>query len=222
MGHPETGRGGHGDFYGFVDDDEARTGYLVYTTHGHMAVDRLEPGYLTSTRNTTAIPEQFWHINGTEGYQESPLMFKRAGVYYVLTGGGCCVCHGGSDALVWTSSSPLGPYEYRGNVGAYSNGTSRLSAQMGFVATIPQPNGEEVVLFGGDRWRHAPDGLHGHDPQVWLPLSFRGDGSIDDLQWRDSFTLNVPQRAAGPRWLKTVHRDHASTVSERGGYRGRR
>ena len=119
-------------------------------------------------------------------------MFKRAGVYYVLTGGGCCVCHEGSDALVWTSLSPLGPYEYRGNIGAFpANGTSRLSAQMGFVTVIPQLNNEELVLLAADRWRHAPDGLHGHDPQVWLPLSFRADGSIGDLQWRDNFTLDL-------------------------------
>lgn len=37
----------------------------------------------------------------------------------------------------------------------------------------------------------APDGIKGHDPQFWVPLSFREDGSIEEMSWVDSFTMDV-------------------------------
>lgn len=37
----------------------------------------------------------------------------------------------------------------------------------------------------------APDGLKGHDPQYWYPLSFDAEGNVGTISWVNNFTLNV-------------------------------
>ena len=49
---------------------------------------------------------------------EGPTLFKRAGLYYVTAGTGCCACIGGASIYVLTSHSLAGPWEYRGDVGS--------------------------------------------------------------------------------------------------------
>eukprot|EP00483_Globobulimina_turgida_P009342 UN09361 len=110
-------------------------------------------------------------------------MFKRNDIFYVLTGKGCCVCKEGSDSNLWMSKNGgLGPYERKNNIGAYSNGKSRTQSQMAGLAMIKQSNEDMMYLWSGDRWQQAPDELHGHDPQIWQPLQFKSDGTINDLQ----------------------------------------
>ena len=183
---PMAHSGAHGDFYGFQDDDGK--GYIVYNSGGKIAVDELTSDYLLSTKKSTDL----FNISG---YQEAPLMFKRNDIYYVLTGHGCCVCLPGSDSNVWISKTgPLGPYKFVSNIGAYSNGTSRTQSQMGFLAELKQSDGSTMYLWSGDRWQQASDGLHGHDPQIWQPLVFNSDDSIQNLKGVDdikSFEINI-------------------------------
>ena len=41
------------------------------------------------------------------------------------------------------------------------------------------------------RWQQAPDGIKGHEPQLWTPLTFNADGIVNKLQWIEEFTLDV-------------------------------
>lgn len=41
------------------------------------------------------------------------------------------------------------------------------------------------------RWQQSPDGLKGHDPQFWAPLSFDASGNVLPLHWVDNFTMVV-------------------------------
>ena len=43
-------------------------------------------------------------------------------------------------------------------------------------------------VWVGDRWQHALDGLKGHDPQAWLPLTFGAGGRIGQLEWLSEWT----------------------------------
>mmetsp|Transcript_11933 Transcript_11933/g.13144 ORF Transcript_11933/g.13144 Transcript_11933/m.13144 type:complete len:359 (+) Transcript_11933:35-1111(+) len=157
---------GHGDFYGFKDEDGSA--YIVYNTHGQIAVDKLTDDYYASTQKGT----DFFPIQpGEAKFQEAPLMFKRSGVYYVTHGHGCCICLEGADAHLWTAKSPLGPYKYMTNIGSLPNGASRTQTQQAFMSPIDTANGT-VYLWAGDRWQQAPDKLHAHDPQLWQPLEF--------------------------------------------------
>ena len=97
-----------GDGSLFVDDDG--TGYFIYTAIDQehaVRVERLAPDYLSSSGQTSAI---FAHG------AEAPLLFKRNQVYYVLCGPLCAFCHEGSDVLVFTSTSPLGPFNLAPNI----------------------------------------------------------------------------------------------------------
>ena len=46
-----------------------------------------------------------------------------------------------------------------------------------------------MFVYAGDRWQQAPDRVKAHDPQVWLPMDFRPDGSIAPLTLQKRFRL---------------------------------
>jgi hypothetical protein len=74
-----------------------------------------------------------------------------------------------------------------GGVGsARSRGVVRLSEVMTWACRWLQ-----CAALGDGRWQQSPDGLKGHDPQYWYPLSFDADGNVLPLEWVDSFTMVV-------------------------------
>eukprot|EP00656_Telonema_subtile_P013966 TRINITY_DN17101_c0_g1_i1.p1 TRINITY_DN17101_c0_g1~~TRINITY_DN17101_c0_g1_i1.p1 ORF type:complete len:376 (-),score=56.02 TRINITY_DN17101_c0_g1_i1:286-1413(-) len=192
----------NGDFALFVDDD--MKGYIDYHSYGcplwpgvqdtpckgvdgSHAVDLLTADFTSSTRRTSGL----FDIRGSE----APVMFKRKGVYYVLTATGCGFCPEGSDVRPWTSSSPLGPYT-NSNIninpcrnasspycGLLKNGLPELNlihvvpAQQAFVLQLPATaQGKEQWVWGGDWWDSTPDHLKSHDFQLWVPFEFGSDG----------------------------------------------
>jgi len=91
-----------GDGSLFVDDDG--TGYYIYTAidKGYaVRVERLTPDYLAASGKTS---------DGLVLGGEAPLLFRRNNLYYALCGPRCNFCPGGSEVLVYISTSPLGPY----------------------------------------------------------------------------------------------------------------
>ena len=52
---------------------------------------------------------------------------------------------------------------------------------------IRMPDGR--VVWTGNRWGQAPDGIKGHEPQAWLPLHFSASGAIEPLVWLDAWEL---------------------------------
>lgn len=101
---------GVGDLGVFVDDDGKA--YLSYNTiQGHkVSVEELDENYTASTLRGSAFVAE---------HCEAGSMFKRNGVYYLLTDYTCCFCTQGSGARVFTASSPLGPFAYRQNINRY-------------------------------------------------------------------------------------------------------
>jgi hypothetical protein len=68
--------------------------------------------------------------------------------------------------------------------------TSALKAQQSFILEVQTPSGPEFI-WTGDRWQQSWDGLKGHDPQTWVPIVFNDDGSIQRMNWLDSFTMDI-------------------------------
>lgn len=56
---------------------------------------------------------------------------------------------------------------------------------------VSSSTGETTYLWTGDRWMQSPDGLKGHEPQFWAPLQFDAEGRIEEMQWVDTFVLDV-------------------------------
>ena len=52
---------------------------------------------------------------------------------------------------------------------------------------IHLPDGR--IVYTGNRWGQAPDGIKSHEPQAWLPLLFDAAGSIQPLAWEDAWEL---------------------------------
>jgi hypothetical protein len=189
---------GVGDFGLYVSDDGS--GYIAYTAlnlaqmndsgsaspqHHRISIERLASDYLSSTKETSGF---------IAGNVESPSMFKRKGTFYLLFDNTCAFCKNGSGARVYTARSALGPYLYRTNINSKdskeggaswtSPGSGRsntiVDAQQTHVAEIPSTSGT-LFVWMGDRWGSTPDGIKGHDFQVWLPLEFADHGVIRPL-----------------------------------------
>ena len=185
----------------FVDSDGAA--YLIHTdydsegspTRGRIRIEKLSADYLNSTQEYYQIP--------ADGDNEAPAMFKRDGTYYALFGSFCGFCSQGGTVQVWTASTPLGPYTYRGGInGSISNPT--IGAQQTHIAKIATTNGD-VLIWMGDRWHSTPDvdinnvPIKGHDFQYWSPpLQFDASGNIIPLKWTDTWNVALAAPAATP------------------------
>jgi hypothetical protein len=162
-----------GDGSLFVDNDG--TGYFIYTVIGQdhaIRVERLTRDFLGSTGQHSEVLARGC---------EAPAMFRRGDTYYVLFD--TCSCFGpkGSGARVYVSTSPLGPFEFKGNINRGVDSQPIIAAQQTFVARIPTPRGD-AYLWMGDLWGSRPDSIKGHDLQYWSPpLQFLPGGAIAPL-----------------------------------------
>lgn len=166
------------DFSLFVDEDDSA--YILYTSHAtteRVVVEKLAPDYTSSTLMTSELlgPEPV----------ESPVMTRRGAWYYVLTGHLCCYCVQGSNAYVYASRDPLGPYTALGDI---LHADSGIHAQLNYVLNV----GSEYMLTA-TRWGSAPDDAMRHDFQYWTRLQFDNTTVPRplNLTWVDSFVIDV-------------------------------
>lgn len=101
---------GVGDFGLFVDDDN--TAYIAYNTiEGHKgSIEKLSSDYRKSTFENSGFI--------TEGC-EAGAIFKRNGIYYMLTDYTCCFCTEGSGVRVYVSDNPMKGYKQKNNINRY-------------------------------------------------------------------------------------------------------
>ena len=184
---------GGGDFGLLVDPaDENGTAYIAYDAWGNnhaVVVERLTPDYHDSY-GAQWSSGQISPINN-----EAPILFFRAGWYYLLYGHTCCFCQAGSGAQAWVAPHPLGPWTDTGvevNPGDWL-GRRDIPAQCNAVITITSPPGQTQLLYTGDLWSSAPDKLKSHDIQYWSPpLEFDDTTSpptIRPMTFVSNFTL---------------------------------
>jgi beta-xylosidase len=89
--------------------------------------------------------------------------------------------HGGGDSSVKDIPTPGQGCLYNN-----ANDVSVTRAQQNWLLEV-----KGGMLWAGDRWSQAPDGLKGHDPTFMAPLTFSADGSIAEMHWVDSFIIEV-------------------------------
>lgn len=216
-----TTRAGGGDYDVFVDDDGQcyilySAGHVISIEK--LTPDCLastgETAQVIAANGTVynEFPEYF---------VEAPTFFKRGSTYYAMYGHCCCYCYQGSGLFVYTSLAPMGPWKHQpggpiniacenatdtevpvlgwGAVptpgqGCLYGGSTQVSvtrSQQNVVIQVPTTNNAILYLYTGDRWQQSPDGLKGHDPQFWAPLSFDASGNVLPLHWVDNFTMTV-------------------------------
>lgn len=69
--------------------------------------------------------------------------------------------------------------------------TSITRSQQNYIIKVTNSSGYTTYVWTGDRWQQAPDGIKGHEPQYWTPLTFDANGVIEKVQWTDEFILDV-------------------------------
>ena len=224
---PDCGKsqGSCGDFTIFVDKKDGQ-GYIMYGCNYYMGIEMLTDSYYHSlgisegNKNATA-PGGYFNGNLFPDYfVEAPVMFERGGIYYTMYGHCCCFCYQGSGIIVYTATSPMGPWkESGGNLacvppgevtmptsalgvkgaptpgqGCLYNGSDYVSttkAQQNFVIEVPNASGESTFVWTGDLWQQAPDGIKGHEGQFWSPLKFDKMGRIGKVKHISSFKIEI-------------------------------
>ena len=109
----------------------------------------------------------------------------------------CCYCKAGGKVHAYSSKSPLGPYNYLGEIASGANpfggrGSIVTASQETNVFPVVLASGEVAAVWQGDRWQSAPDKLKSHDFTYWYPLEFDTiNGTVKKISWIDSFTLDL-------------------------------
>ena len=102
-----------------------------------------------------------------EGMGESPAMFKKNGIYYLLTSN--LTSWERNDNYYFTASSIEGPWERHGLF--CPEGTLTHNSQSTFVFPLKQGN-DTIPMYMGDRWSYPHQASAA--TYVWLPLQVKG------------------------------------------------
>jgi len=173
-----------GDGSLFVDDDG--TGYYIYTAIDkgyNIRIDRLTPDFLLSTGESCSL--------NTSGY-ESPVLFRRGNRYYALCGQRCTFCPGGSDIIVNTSTSPLGPYDRWPDYNKVENASDDVDITNN-VSTVYGPSGKY-------EYTNSDMAIHFNAPKIhaqetWVAKIPTPDGRL--LMWMADRWQSTPDGVKG-------------------------
>jgi hypothetical protein len=203
-----------GDYHLFVDDDG--TGYVIYSANFWMSIEKLTPDFLASTGVTSPLFSEYF-IEAPVLFKRNGLYYALFDhcCCFCYQGSGIIVHTAPSPLGPWTTQASgdlacavvpgVDEEENLAEVGLPVRGVptpgqgclyvaadqvSNTASQQNYVVQVLTPTGIEYV-WTGDRWQQAPDGIKGHEPQFWVPLVFNADGTIQDVNWVNNFTMSV-------------------------------
>lgn len=114
-------------------------------------------------------------LNGLKGSGESPAMFKKDGIYYLLGSG--LTGWERNDNFYFTAKQIEGPWESKGCFAP--KGSLTHNSQTTFVFPLKQGN-DTIPMYMGDRWSYPHQASAAS--YVWLPLKTdNGNLSMTDL-----------------------------------------
>ncbi|MFF0161426.1 RICIN domain-containing protein [Streptomyces sp. NPDC005263] len=159
----------------FVDTDGA--GYMVSAARENydLQIYRLTADY-TGIASLVANP---W----PGGHREAPALFKRGGVYFMLTSG--ATGWSPNQQQYATATSLSGPWSAMTNVGD----STAYGSQTAYVLPVQGSSGTSY-LYLGDRWGNSFGGIVNDSRYVWLPLSFPSSTSLS-MSWSPEVTIDT-------------------------------
>ncbi|MFE0450474.1 RICIN domain-containing protein [Streptomyces sp. NPDC058914] len=159
----------------FVDTDGA--GYMVSAARENydLHIYRLTADH-TGIASLVADP---WH----GGHREAPALFKRGGVYFMLTSG--ATGWNPNQQQYATATSLAGPWTAMTNVGD----STAYGSQTAYVLPVQGSSGTSY-LYMGDRWGNSFGGTVNDSRYVWLPLTFPSSTSMS-MAWSPEITLDT-------------------------------
>ncbi|MEU4654857.1 RICIN domain-containing protein [Streptomyces sp. NPDC023723] len=159
----------------FVDTDG--TGYMASAANENydLHLYRLTADY-TGIASLVANP---W----PGGHREAPALFKRDGVYFMLTSG--ATGWSPNQQQYATATSPAGPWSTMANVGD----STAYGSQTAWVQPVQGTSGTGY-LYLGDRWGNSFGGTVNDSRYVWLPLTFPTTTSMS-LSWTPEVSVDT-------------------------------
>ncbi|MGW3408571.1 RICIN domain-containing protein [Streptomyces sp. NPDC000888] len=165
----------------FVDTDG--TGYMISAARENydLQIYRLTADY-TGIAALVADP---WH----NGHREAPALFKRNGVYFMLTSG--ATGWSPNQQQYATATSITGPWTAMTNVGD----STTFGSQTAYVLPVQGTSGTSY-LYMGDRWGNAFGGTVNDSRYVWLPLTFPTSTTMS-MSWSPEVTVDTTAGTVG-------------------------
>ncbi|MFI2432858.1 RICIN domain-containing protein [Streptomyces sp. NPDC018693] len=159
----------------YVDTDGA--GYMISAARENydLHIYRLTADY-TGIASLVANP---W----PGGHREAPALFKRGGVYFMLTSGS--TGWSPNQQQYATASSLAGPWSSMRNVGD----STTYGSQTAYVLPV-QGSSTTSYLYLGDRWGNSFGGTVNDSRYVWLPLTFPSSTSLS-MSWSPEITVDT-------------------------------
>ncbi|MDX3541731.1 RICIN domain-containing protein [Streptomyces europaeiscabiei] len=159
----------------FVDTDG--TGYMISAARENydLQIYRLTADY-TGVAALVADP---WH----GGHREAPALFKRGGVYFMLTSG--ATGWNPNQQQYATATSITGPWTAMANVGD----STTFGSQTAYVLPV-QGTSTTSYLYMGDRWGNSFGGTVNDSRYVWLPLTFPTSTTMS-MSWSPEVTVDT-------------------------------
>ncbi|KUN21959.1 beta-xylosidase [Streptomyces antibioticus] len=123
------------------------------------------------------------------GHREAPALFKRNGVYFLLTSG--ATGWSANQQQYATATSLAGPWTSMANVGD----STTYNSQTAYVLPIAGTSGTSY-LYMGDRWGNSFGGTVSDSRYVWLPLTFPTSTTMS-LSWYPEITVDTAAGTIG-------------------------
>ncbi|AWK06261.1 beta-glucanase [Flavobacterium crocinum] len=162
----------------YVDDNEKA--YLIHSSEENLTlhISELTDDYLDFTEKWTRV--------APAGHNEAPAIFKKDGIYYMITSG--CTGWDPNAARSFKSKSIFGPWETLGNPCIGKDAELTFHSQSTYI--LPVQGKKDQFIFMADRWnpKNPIDGTY-----VWLPIKFENGRPILNLldKWNlAAFTEN--------------------------------
>ncbi|MGW2642106.1 RICIN domain-containing protein [Streptomyces sp. NPDC001348] len=169
------------DITTFVDTDG--TAYMVSAANENydLHIYRLTADY-TGIASLVANP---W----PGGHREAPALFKRDGVYFMVTSG--ATGWSPNQQQYATATSLAGPWTSMRNVGD----STAYGSQTAYVLPVQGTSGTSY-LYMGDRWGDSFGGTVDDSRYVWLPLTFPTSTSMT-MSWYPEVTVDTAAGTVG-------------------------
>lgn len=156
----------------FVDDDGKA--YHIYSSEENLTLHIAE-----LTDDYTDYTGKYIRV-APGGHNEAPTIFKRNGVYWMITSG--CTGWEPNEARMFRSASIWGPWQQCPSPFEGEDAHKTFHGQGTYIFKVPGT--EDGFVFMADRWMPRSLRMSRH---LWLPVGFREDGT-PVIRWMDEWT----------------------------------
>lgn len=159
----------------YVDDDGKA--YHIYSAEENLTLNiaELADDYLDYTGRYVRV--------APGGQNEAPAIFKRDGVYWMITSG--CTGWAPNEARMFKATSLWGPWEQLPSPFVGKDAKKSFHTQGTYIFKVEGT--EDGFVFMADRWN--PRSLK-NSRHIWLPIDFEAD-STPVIRWVDNWSPDV-------------------------------